>query len=169
MAKAKRIKGIDCNSSACGGIRLVLLTRFQELYGFHQDALNWTDPEGVHSMRVASRRLRSALRDFMPYLRKRNLPPVLKQLRKIAGALGEVRDQDVAILALEDLQTQIPAKFSPTFKQFIDTRKETRERAREELTSMLETSRLQQFESQFIAAVDEATAIREGKPQVTFA
>jgi CHAD domain-containing protein len=168
MAKAKRIKGIDCNSAACAGIRLVLLTRFQELYGFQQDALNWTDPEGVHSMRVASRRLRSALRDFMPYLRKRGLPHVLKQLRKIARALGEVRDLDVAIPALEDLQKQIPAKFLPALKQSTDTRNEVRERAREGLTAILQTNHLQQFESEFIAAVNQATAPREGKPQISF-
>ena len=111
MAKAKRIKGINCKSSASQGIKLVLLTRFEELSGFQEAALNWTDPEGVHSMRVASRRLRSALRDFMPYVRKRALASVLKQLRRIADSLGEVRDQDVAIMALEKMVTHAPADF----------------------------------------------------------
>ncbi|HEX5966530.1 MAG TPA: CHAD domain-containing protein, partial [Pyrinomonadaceae bacterium] len=92
MAKAKRIKGIDCKDAAPAGIRLVLQTRFEEMYGFRQAALDWSDPEGVHSMRVASRRLRSAMRDFMPYLRQRGLTPVLKQTKSIAAALGEVRD-----------------------------------------------------------------------------
>jgi CHAD domain-containing protein len=101
MAKAKRIKGIKCKSVASAGMKLVLVTRFEELYGFHEAALDWSDPEGVHSMRVASRRLRSALRDFTPYLRKRALSGVLKELKDIADALGEVRDQDVAIMALE--------------------------------------------------------------------
>src|SRR5215213_8322656 len=97
MAKAKRIRGIDCNAPAPAGMKLVLVTRFAELQAWREAALDWTDPEGVHSMRVASRRLRSALRDFMPYIRKRPLAQMLKQLRSIADALGEVRDQDVAI------------------------------------------------------------------------
>src|SRR4029453_12774743 len=113
MAKAKRIKGIDCKSVASAGIKLVLLTRFDELCSFQAAALDWSDPEGVHSMRVASRRLRSALRDFTPYLHKRRLSSVLKSLRDIADALGEVRDQDVAIMALEKPQTHTPHEISP--------------------------------------------------------
>ena len=83
---------------------MVLATRFQEMQGFHDAALDFSDPEGVHSMRVASRRLRSALRDFMPYIRRRDLTSLLKQTKSIAAALGEVRDQDVAIEALEKCQ-----------------------------------------------------------------
>jgi CHAD domain-containing protein len=165
MAKAKRVKGIHCNAAASAGIKQVLVTRFGELSGLRETALDWTDPEGVHSMRVASRRLRGALRDFVPYLRKRELTPILKQLRQIAGALGDVRDQDVAIKALEDIQTKIPSEFASTLNQYIDARKEVLDRAREELKAMLAESKLAQLSSEFHAAVDRATAIAEGKPQ----
>jgi len=168
MAKAKRIKGINCKSVASAGIKLVLLTRFEELCSFQGMALDWTDPEGVHSMRVASRRLRSALRDFMPYLRKRPLAPVLKQLRSIADALGEVRDQDVAIEALEEMVSKAPAQFSPGLKQFIETRKQLREQMRDELKAILEGNELKQLESEFIAGVDEAAATHAGSPAITF-
>src|ERR1044071_4533112 len=132
MAKAKRIKGINCNSEAPVGMRLVLVTRFGELSHFRSAALDWSDPEGVHSMRVASRRLRSALRDFTPYLRKRALSGVLKELKDIADALGEVRDQDVAIMALEKIVHHAPAELSAALQQFIGARREIRDRAREE-------------------------------------
>ena len=169
MAKAKRIKGIKCKSVASAGIKLVLLTRFEELYGFHETALDWSDPEGVHSMRVASRRLRSAIRDFTPYLRKRALASVLKELKDIADALGEVRDQDVAIMALEKMVSHAPAEFSPALKQFIDTKREIRDRSREELQATLEQTQLKQLETDFIASVDAATVIRDqSKPQITF-
>ena len=168
MAKAKRIKGIKCKSVASEGIKLVLLTRFHELAGFQEAALNWTDPEGVHSMRVASRRLRSALRDFMPYLRKRPLASVLKQLRSIADALGEVRDQDVAIAALEDMQSHAPAGLAEGLKQFIESRKQIREQAREELKTILETSEFKELESEFITGVDEATVTRNGDATISF-
>ena len=64
MARARKIKGIDCSGATGDGIRLVLDGRFSEMSRFRDAALNWNDPEGVHSMRVASRRLRSALRDI---------------------------------------------------------------------------------------------------------
>jgi CHAD domain-containing protein len=169
MAKAKRIKGIKCKSVASAGIKLVLLTRFEELYGFHETALDWGDPEGVHSMRVASRRLRSALRDFTPYLRKRALSGVLKELKDIADALGEVRDQDVAIMALEKIVHHAPEELSPALQQFIGVRREVRDRAREELKATLEQTELKELESAFVASVEEATATRDpAKPQITF-
>jgi len=163
MAKAKRIKGIKCNDVASAGIKLVLTTRFAELYGFREAALDWNDMEGVHSMRVASRRLRSALRDFTPYVRKQRLASVLKQLRKIAAALGEVRDQDVSIKALEQLESRIPSHFAPALKQFIDTRKEIRDKARQDLITILEDTQLNELETAFTTHVDEATTLRESK------
>ena len=138
MAKAKRIKGINCNSEAPAGMKLVLVTRFGELYHFRSAALDWSDPEGVHSMRVASRRLRSALRDFTPYLHKRRLSPVLKSLRDVADALGEVRDQDVAIEALEEMVSHAPAALASGLNHFIEARKQLREQARDELKAILE-------------------------------
>jgi CHAD domain-containing protein len=157
MAKAKRIKGIKCNSEAPAGMKLVLMTRFGELHHFRSAALDWSDPEGVHSMRVASRRLRSALRDFTPYLHKRRLSSALKSLRDVADALGEVRDQDVAVMALEKLQTHTPHEVSPALKYVIDARKTIRDQAREELVTMLADDQFKELELSFTTAVDEAT------------
>lgn len=173
MAKAKRVKGINCDSVASIGMKLVLVTRFEELYGFQETALDWSDPEGVHAMRVASRRLRSALRDFMPYLRKRSLTSVQKRLKNLAGALGEVRDHDVAIMALEEIEKRAPAEVSPALEQFIETRKELRERGREELKTALDKTQLERLQSDFVAAVDAATATQgpKAKPapqQITY-
>lgn len=167
MAKAKRIKGIMCSDVAAAGIRLVLVTRFQEMQEFHDAALDFSDPEGVHSMRVASRRLRSALRDFTPYIRQRNLAALLKQTKSIAASLGEVRDQDVAIAALEKLEKRAPAEASVALKQLIDTRKAVRDDAREKLRSILGTN--SEFGPQFTSGIETATALtKQSKPQLSF-
>jgi len=161
MAKAKRISGMKCDGPATTGIKQVLVTRFEELHGWRDAALDWTDPEGVHSMRVASRRLRSALRDFMPYVRKRNLTPAFKKLRDVADVLGRVRDLDVAILALEQIEKQAPPKLSGGVKQFVDNQREVRERARKDLKATLRKSELKQLKSEFQAGIDKATASAE--------
>lgn len=160
MAKAKRIKGIDCNAAALTGIRVVLATRFEEMYGFRQAALDWSDPEGVHSMRVASRRLRSAMRDFMPYLRQRGLSSVLKHTKSIAAALGEVRDQDVAIIALEKIAKQAPAEVSAALEQLVEQRKGLRNESREKLSAVLVASQMKEAKSEFMARLEKATALR---------
>lgn len=53
------------------------------------------DPEFVHQMRVALRRLRSALRTFRPVLPAGFEAAVVPPLRDLATALGEARDWDV--------------------------------------------------------------------------
>jgi CHAD domain-containing protein len=139
-------------------------------------ALDWADPEGVHSMRVASRRLRSTLRDVAPYLHKRRLSGAMKQIKNLADALGEVRDHDVALLALEELKSHTPPDLSAGLNQFIETRSGVREQARKDLTAAIETAALKHLELKFVAAVDEAIAVssrpkkhHQNKPPLTFA
>lgn len=55
------------------------------------------DPEAVHDMRVAIRRMRSALRFFGPYLDDPRLASMTPRLQCLAGLLGGVRDLDVAM------------------------------------------------------------------------
>ena len=54
------------------------------------------DPEELHDMRVASRRLRSALRLFGSYLTGPYATSCAEGLRRLARVLGDVRDMDVA-------------------------------------------------------------------------
>ena len=160
MAKPDQIKRIDCDGSSLIGIRLALLKRFEEMYRLRQKALKWQDVEGVHSMRVASRRLRSAVNDFLPYVSKRGLTTSLKQIRSIADALGEVRDQDVAIPALEKLASQSPTKVDAALQGFIDVRKQIRKVARQELKELLLKDKLKGLRSDFEVAITNATERR---------
>lgn len=173
MAKAKTIRTLKCSAPASTGIKLVLATRFKEMLGWRDVALDWTDPEGVHSMRVASRRLRSTLRDFAPYLHKRSLSSAGKKLKRVADTLGEVRDLDVALLALADIKIEAPPAFVEGFTQFVEAREALREKARQALKAVLEKD-LPALEVQFVAGVDKAATPRgsanPGKPpELTFA
>src|SRR5467141_2521044 len=98
VAKRKRTAKVNCHGDAGKAIQLVLSARMEKMCKLRSRALNWSDPEGVHDMRVASRRLRSALADFKPYLRRGSLP--LTRLKEIARSLGAVRDEDVVLAAL---------------------------------------------------------------------
>lgn len=59
------------------------------------------DVEALHDMRVASRRLRSALSVFAASYPARQFAPLEKQVAKITDALGAVRDADVLIEFME--------------------------------------------------------------------
>src|SRR5881392_1501437 len=108
MAKPGKIEDLDCELSATDGIRLILTSRYSEMVGFKDAALSFKNPDGVHDMRVASRRLRSVLKDFRPFLRKDPLRGIEEGVTRIADTLGMVRDQDVLINTLEKLLSRAP-------------------------------------------------------------
>lgn len=59
--------------------------------------------EGVHQLRVATRRLRSVFRTFAPLIHQDRVADVIDELRWLGHALGAVRDLDVL---QENLQAQ---------------------------------------------------------------
>lgn len=58
-------------------------------------ALEGVESEGVHQMRVALRRLRSALSLFKPFLPPEQLDRLVAEVKWLAGSLGAARDWDV--------------------------------------------------------------------------
>ncbi|WP_344901793.1 CYTH and CHAD domain-containing protein [Actinomadura meridiana] len=72
------------------------------------------EDDAVHRMRVAVRRLRSALRSYRPVLDVARTSPLGPELRWLAAVLGEVRDREVLRMrfaeapafVLEDLERQ---------------------------------------------------------------
>ena len=59
------------------------------------------DPQAVRLMRVGSRRLRSFVSLFAPWLGKKLRRRLEKQLKEITGALGPLRDLDVVLAELD--------------------------------------------------------------------
>jgi CHAD domain-containing protein len=147
MAAAKEIEGLNCDAGAHEGIALVLRTRFGEMYDLRGEALGSEDSKGVHDMRVASRRLRSALRDFRGFYERKGLPK--RRLKEVAGALGEVRDQDVAIEALGKMQSEMDGAAAEGIEHLINERREIRERARARLGPVISEERLGELQQKF--------------------
>jgi triphosphatase len=58
-------------------------------------SLRGEDPEGVHQMRVALRRMRSVMALFKPVMRSSTLQTHIDELRWLGQALGAARDLDV--------------------------------------------------------------------------
>ena len=153
MAKAKEIVGIECDGAATKAVPLVLGPRLEEMCLLRKAALDFRDPEGVHDMRVASRRVRSALRDFAPHLRKTKIAASTKHLKEIADKLGVVRDYDVAIIALEKLQKKANPEISSGLQGIIDDQKAKLDPARKELVQALNYKKLSQLERSFRHAI----------------
>ncbi len=169
MAKAKEITGLDCAADALEWAAEVLRVRFDEVASLRGAALDFSDIEGVHSMRVATRRLRSALRDFMPLTDKRPPRRVRKDLKQIADALGAVRDQDVAILALEGLQAEAETEaLKEGIGKLLRDRNGLREAARLDLTKTIAVGNINDLQKRFTSAIDKVISRKKSKRIISF-
>ncbi|GAB4555863.1 MAG: hypothetical protein OHK0023_27580 [Anaerolineae bacterium] len=75
--------------------RLILAYHLGRLLHKETAVLETAEVEAIHEMRVATRRLRSAMRIFRGYYRKDATRSFRLTLRELAEKLGEVRDLDV--------------------------------------------------------------------------
>jgi len=82
--------------------RQICAAQLGAIRGYEGGARLGLDPEYLHKMRVATRRLRAALRALGECFEVRARRWLLGELRWLAGALGAVRDLDVQLLSLEE-------------------------------------------------------------------
>jgi CHAD domain-containing protein len=163
MAKAKQIEELDCDASVVVGAKMVLRTRLDEMCALREAALNWDGIEGVHDMRVASRRLRSVIRDFEPLFRKRGLRAMHDEVKQVADALGDVRDKDVAIDGLEKLSADAPPDVSEGIQKIVEERRRRRDGARIVLAGLISAQALSKLRDDCLAAIENAEARRSDK------
>ena len=154
MAKAK-IRGLDCAAPADQMIRLVLRAQLNAMCRHRGKAINWKDPEGVHDMRVLSRRLRSAIKDFKSYFRKGSL--TRPKLGGVADALGTVRDEDVALMALQELKAHAKGDAAEGIKLLMAERKTQRKHSRAALKTAIQDSAVDNLRRDFLTKLQTIT------------
>jgi CHAD domain-containing protein len=169
MAKADEIAGLECSADAIIWAAKVLRVRFDEIVTLRGAVLDSADIEAVHDMRVATRRLRSALRDFASVLRKRPLKKINKDLKTLADSLGSARDEDVAIVALEKLQTKAKDEAVKTgISKLIDERRANRERVQLDLLETLAVSSIEDLHKRFDEAIDKSAQKKNKSKPTSF-
>lgn len=108
ISTARRLRTEPARSASPGAAALVaFLDRQRDALRANEHGARSGDADAVHDMRVATRRLRSALRTFRPVLSR--WQPVRDELKWLATSLGEVRDGDVMSARLgAELDAQPP-------------------------------------------------------------
>jgi CHAD domain-containing protein len=94
----------------------------------------------------------------MPYLQKRRLTSCLQRIKNVADALGDVRDQDVAVLALEKLSQKAPPLAVSGINEFVARCCQKREEARAALLQLLDPNALTELQSSFADSLEAAIA-----------
>jgi CHAD domain-containing protein len=159
MAKEREIEGISAEMPFAEAGALVVETRAAELLDHSAGVLDTDEIEGVHDMRVATRRLRAALEVFAPCFPEDEHRKALKEVKAIADALGERRDRDVAIASLTGFAAEIPAPDRPGIASLADRFRAEQLQANEELIPFVDGKRLEQLHEALreLAAAARAT------------
>jgi CHAD domain-containing protein len=142
VAKAKPIPDLSADRSYAEAAARIVSVRAAELTEQAQGVLDTGDIERVHDMRVATRRLRAALEIFEPCFPAKAYGEALGEVKRLADALGERRDRDVAIAALHGFNDQMPAPDRRGVASLIEQLRGEQEEANRELASLVEQPHL---------------------------
>jgi triphosphatase len=135
---------IDASMSA-GEVAFAILRRhFAKMLTHEPGVRLGEDPEELHDMRVATRRLRAALKLYKEVLPKR-AERYERDLRHFAGSLGEVRDLDVQ---LERLAGEASGG-GEVMEDVVAALEERRVEMRRRMLEALDSSRYERFVASF--------------------
>lgn len=96
-----------------------LLARWDELLRSRHQALGCFDLEQIHDLRVASRRLRSAVEQLGPFVGTEPANRLRRPLRRLTRQLGHIRNLDEALVYFSDTD---PAGLEPLFNRLYGKR-----------------------------------------------
>ena len=158
MAKARQIPDLDAGDAFRVAAAKVVGVRAEELWEHASGVLDVDDIERVHDMRVATRRLRAVLEIFAPCFPRRAHKEVLRDVKRLADALGERRDPDVQIAALEGYGEAAPASDRPGVGMLVERLRERQAGANAALAEELAEVERSDLRGRLRALVEEAVA-----------
>jgi CHAD domain-containing protein len=137
VAKAKPIPDLSAERSYAEAALRIVSVRAAELTEQAQGVLDTGDIERVHDMRVATRRLRAALEIFEPCFPANAYREALGEVKRLADALGERRDRDVAIATLAGFNAQMPSPDRRGIGSLVDQLRSEQEGANRQLAPLV--------------------------------
>jgi CHAD domain-containing protein len=126
----------------------VLRGQFSEMRAHEPGTRLGEDPEELHDMRVATRRMRAAIKLFEDSLPER-AKWLREELRNVATALGEVRDLDVQMEQLEAWKGDAGEEDAEFLGKVLEILHKRRAEARERMLETLNSGRYERFETSF--------------------
>jgi len=116
---------------------VLLDERGRDFFRRRDRVLKTFDPEDIHDLRVASRRLREGLLLFAPCYPGDGLAWILKRIRKVTRLLGDIRNSDEAALFFATLVDELDAACRADLSRLVATFREERADELEQLEAGL--------------------------------
>jgi CHAD domain-containing protein len=109
------------------------------------------EPEAVHDLRVATRRMRATLRLFRDVLRTRDRRALQRQVRRLTRLLGGPRQADVGLELLDALVADLPAELRASAAACRRALELRRDRHRALLRRSLDAGRMRELRESILA------------------
>jgi CHAD domain-containing protein len=157
-AALPRFPGVRPDDTLAMAGRKVLSLNLSRMLAAEPGTRSGLDPEDLHKMRVATRRMRAAWRVFSGAYRRRFERRAINEIRVVAGALGAVRDLDVQLDGLASYRAALPASGAAAMAPLADDWAARREAARLALRRLLDAPAYSTFVEDYRAFVASTTA-----------
>ena len=155
MAKARDVPGLHAQLPYAQAAAATVRVRAEELFDAQDGVLDTGDIERVHTMRVATRRLRAVLEIYRPCFEPDRYTPVLRDVKALADALGARRDPDVQLEALAALAAAMPRTDLAGIDLLADEVREEQARGNELLAVSLQAAEDSDLHGRLLALVGE--------------
>jgi hypothetical protein len=117
--KARKVKGLDPDGSLVDNAERVLRVRLDELYGFAPAALDPSQGDALHDMRIAAKRLRYALEVTAPVIGP-GADRGIDEAKALQEVLGEIHDCDVMLEVVRDHAGELRAEDAAAVRAELD-------------------------------------------------
>lgn len=134
--------------------RKILRANLLEVLQYEGELTGDNAVHGLHQMRVATRRLRSAFRVFESYYPSKVICPLARHLKATARRLGDVRDMDVMIHNLKQHFDGQGETIQGVLHPIIERVETQRETARHDLFEWLDSANYRGFLKEFMAFLE---------------
>jgi CHAD domain-containing protein len=156
MAKAREIEGLTASTTFREAAAETVAVRAGELFEHAAGVLDTSDIERVHDMRVATRRLRAVLEIYAPCFPKGELKGVLKDVKALADALGERRDPDVQLAALDTFAAAVTADDRPGLEVYAELLRSEQDEGNARLAAALDEAERRDLRGRLARLVEAA-------------
>jgi CHAD domain-containing protein len=144
----------DRSAATADHLKAMLARQYRAILAHDPGTRLGSDPEELHQMRVATRRLRAFLRVARPLLELEWAESLRAELAWLGGILGPVRDLDVLIEHLRDDETQLEQRERRALRRVFDILDRERAAARASLLEGLRATRYLELLDRLEAAVE---------------
>ena len=138
----------DETLEVCAG--QIIVNYFRQMMSYKDGAKAGSDIEFVHQMRVTSRRLRTAMDNFVDCFPEKPFNKHYKKVKSITRTLGAVRDLDVLIARFQKHLETLPKAEQADIRRLIAHLQQEREDARKPMLTLFAKLEENSFERKFL-------------------